>query len=75
MRGVYLGTEQIIEYSLLTLILQVPCTPGAPSSSTSEDCAAAARVTFAVYEQCVKTLHENEPFMMTKWTGWLVHFL
>ncbi|KAF2794397.1 hypothetical protein K505DRAFT_304056 [Melanomma pulvis-pyrius CBS 109.77] len=72
MRSVYLGTEQIIEYSLLTLILQVPSMSGVPSSSMSEECAAAARVTLEMYEQCVRTLHESEPFMMTKWTGWTV---
>ena len=71
-RTIYVKGEQVIEYSLLALILRaIP--PGAKhQGGISEGCISASRKTLDLHEQCINALwtRTNDPVLRARYINW-----
>ena len=71
-RTLYIKGEQVIEYSLLALILRAIPSEQGNSGTISNDCIDAARATLDLHEQCINVLwtFSNDPMLRARYLSW-----
>lgn len=72
MRGVYVGAERVIQFSILTLIYRATPSLGGSLSSLSDECVAASHEALEEHQRCMELLRgcTNDPAMLTKYIHW-----